>query len=324
MTILTMGIGLGGFDSPGAEGRALARRRGRIAACCNRYSSTFHIRLLPKSSRGPSHVRRVGMIAALIAAAISAPAPAVPVVEAVSPNARPALYVVNDEDTIIYLFGTFHALDGKSEWFNDEVRTAFTQSNELMLETMVPAHLLKPATQPMPAQPVGPFAGSASFLSTNKMVMSAGRSQGMSTKHGADAILREAAEQVGMPVGGLETFEFQLGMFSKMPGAKPPADPVAAARTKAAVAAMLAQLQAAWNRGDVESFTPMLQQMESNSPETYRLLFKDRNGRWANWIARRLQQPGVVFVAVGAGHLAGKDSVQHKLGRYGIRTARLN
>ena len=163
------------------------------------------------------------MITALIAAAISVPAPAVPVVEAVSPNARPALYVVNDEDTIIYLFGTFHALDGKSEWFNDEVRTAFTQSNELMLETMVPAHLLKPAVQPMPAQPVGPFAGSASFLSTNKMVMSAGRSQGLSTKHGADAILREAAEQVGMPVGGLESFEFQLGMFSKMPGAKPPA-----------------------------------------------------------------------------------------------------
>ena len=30
-----------------------------------------------------------------------------------------------------------------------------------------------------------------------------------------------------------------------------------------------------------------------------------------------------VFVAVGAGHLAGKDSVQHKLGKYGIRTARV-
>jgi uncharacterized protein len=267
------------------------------------------------------------MITALIAAAISVPAPAVPVVHAVSPNARPALYVVNDEDTIIYLFGTFHALDGKSEWFNDEVRTAFTHSNELMLETLVPAHLLRRSVQrptPMPVQAVGPFAGSASFLSTNKIVMSAGRSKGMSTEQGADAILRDAAEQVGMPVGGFESFEFQLGMFSKMPGAKPPADPAAAARTKAAVAAMLAQLQAAWNRGDVESFTPMLQQMESNSPETYRLLFNDRNGRWAHWIARRLQQPGVVFVAVGAGHLAGKDSVQHKLGRYGIRTARLN
>ena len=178
------------------------------------------------------------MITALIAAAIAAPAPALPAAGTAVPNARPALYVVNDEDTIIYLFGTFHALDGKSEWFNDEVRTAFTASNELILETLVPAQLLKPIIQrpvpPMPVQPVGPFAGSASFLSTNKMVMSAGQSQGMSTKHGADAILRDAAEEVGKPVGGLESFEFQLGMFSQDARRDPPSDPAEAARTKAA------------------------------------------------------------------------------------------
>ena len=269
------------------------------------------------------------MIAALIAAAMAVTAPAAPSTPAPLPNASPALYVVNDEDTIIYLFGTFHALDGRSEWFNDEVRTAFTHSNELILETLVPSFLKKPPLrQPVQPgfslQPVGPFAGSTSFLSTSKTVMSAGRSQGMSTDHGADAILREAAEEVGKPVGGLETFEFQLGMFSKMRGAQPPADPAAAERTRAAVAAMLTRLQAAWNRGDIESFAPMLEQMEASSPETYRLLFDNRNGRWAHWIARRLQQPGIVFVAVGAGHLAGKDSVQHKLGAFGIRTARIN
>jgi uncharacterized protein YbaP (TraB family) len=270
------------------------------------------------------------MIAALIAAAISTSSPAGPPVQASVPNARPALYVVNDEDTVIYLFGTFHALDGKSEWFNDEVRTAFSGSDELVLETLVPTFLLKkPPVQRTPPQglgiqPVGPFAGSASFLTTSKTVMSAGRSQGMSTDQGADAVLREAADEIGMPVGGLESFEFQLGMFARMPGAKGPSNPEEAARTKASVAAMLEQLQAAWNRGEIESFTPMLEQMEARSPETYKLLFNDRNSRWAQWIARRLQQPGVVFVAVGAGHLAGKDSVQHKLGQYGIRTARIN
>ena len=268
------------------------------------------------------------MIAAFIAAAMSTSAPA-DVPTHASPDARPALYVVNDEDTIIYLFGTFHALDGKAEWFNDEVRTAFSSSDELVLETLIPSFIKKPpvqrrAPQGLGIQPVGPFAGSASFLTTSKTVMTAGRSQGMSTDHGADAILREAAEEVGMPVGGLETFEFQLGMFAQMPGAKLPSDPAAAERTKAAVATMLTQLQAAWNRGDIESFTPMLEQMQAKSPETYRLLFKDRNGRWAHWIARRLQEPGVVFVAVGAGHLAGKDSVQQRLNLYGIRTARVN
>jgi uncharacterized protein len=269
------------------------------------------------------------MITALIAAAIAAsPAPA-PAAEAPLHEARPAIWVVNDQDTIIYLFGTFHALDGKSAWFNEQVKTTFGASGELVLETLVPQApkaIAAPAFSPraMRAQPVGPFAGSASFLSTSKAVMSAGRSQGMSTSHGADAVLREAAEELGKPVVGLETFEFQLGMFSRLPGATPPKDAAAAARDKAAMAAVLNQLQAAWNRGDIESFTPMLNQMRAGSPQSYKLLFNDRNGRWAQWIAQRLQQPGVVFVAVGAGHLAGADSVQNKLALLHVRSQRIN
>src|SRR5690349_13414508 len=182
------------------------------------------------------------MIAALIAAALaaSAPTPSVPTALPASSNARPALWVVNDEDTIIYLFGTFHALDGKSQWFNDEVETAFNHSNQLVLETLVPQRIkTPPAPRPVGMQAVGPFAGSASFLTSSKQVMSAGRGQGMSTERGADAILRTAAEEVGKPVEGLESFQFQLNMFAKMAGTKPPSDPVAAARSKAAMAAVL-------------------------------------------------------------------------------------
>ena len=32
------------------------------------------------------------------------------------PDANPAIWVVRDEDTIVYLFGTFHMLDGRP-WF---------------------------------------------------------------------------------------------------------------------------------------------------------------------------------------------------------------
>ena len=154
--------------------------------------------------------------------------------------------------------------------------------------------------------------------------MSAGRSKGMSTAQGADSILREAAEEVGKPVGGLESFEFQLDMFAKLPGAKLPSNPQQAAQAKAALSTVLDKLQAAWNRGDIDSFQPMLDQMRTKSPQTYKTLFNDRNGRWATWIARRLQQPGVVFVAVGAGHLAGQDSVQNKLAALHVRSQRIN
>jgi uncharacterized protein YbaP (TraB family) len=60
------------------------------------------------------------------------------------------------------------------------------------------------------------------------------------------------------------------------------------------------------------------------SPETYKRLFSDRNAAWAEWIGKRLQQPGTVFVAVGTGHLVGDDSVQAQLASAGIRSARIN
>src|SRR5688572_18713288 len=63
-----------------------------------------------------------------------APAPALAAPAAALPDADPAIWVVKDPDTTIYLFGTFHALDGKSDWFNDEVKTAFEGAGELVLE----------------------------------------------------------------------------------------------------------------------------------------------------------------------------------------------
>jgi uncharacterized protein YbaP (TraB family) len=68
----------------------------------------------------------------------------------------------------------------------------------------------------------------------------------------------------------------------------------------------------------------MLDQLRTNSPDTYRMMFTDRNGRWADWIAARMQTPGTVFLAVGAGHLAGKDSLLVRLAQKGIDSTRVN
>ena len=50
------------------------------------------------------------------------------------------------------------------------------------------------------------------------------------------------------------------------------------------------------------------------------MMFTERNGRWADWIAARMQTPGTVFVAVGAGHLVGKDSLLVRLAERGIES----
>ena len=264
--------------------------------------------------------------AALIAATPSAAPLDAPVIQA---TAEPAMFVVSDADTTVYIFGTFHALDSQTQWFGDKVRDAFEQSNELILETVIPERI----DQPMPATPgfrPPSVTPSASFLATTRMAIRAGRAQGMHVDNGADMILRHAAEAEGKTVQGLETIQFQIDMFNRMPGAI--AAPSQSARSAAPSAAAPMQslskamidMQAAWKRGDQRVFVSMLGQLKAASPETYRMMFTDRNDRWADWVRARLQAPGTVFVAVGAGHLAGQDSLLVRLAERGISSRRVH
>ena len=263
------------------------------------------------------------MVNLLVAAALAA---AMPTSAPPPPADQPAMFVVGDADTTIYVFGTFHALDGQSQWLNPQVREAFEQSGELVLETVIPEG-------PQPIQATPGFRGpsvtpSASFLATTRMAISAGRSQGMQVGNGADMVLRHLAEAEGKPVEGLETLESQLTMFTKLPA--PPrhepkaGEPIPETTPMDSLSKAMAEMQAAWKHGDQSVFVKMLGQLSQSSPDTYRMMFTERNGRWADWIRARLQTPGTVFVAVGAGHLAGKDSLLVQLAERGIPSQRVN
>jgi uncharacterized protein YbaP (TraB family) len=248
---------------------------------------------------------------------------------AVAPVERgPALWVIQDIDTTIYLFGTFHALDSQTRWFDRSVRAAFNASDELVLETLVPEDPAElhsiiarhtSAREPRVGDPVISPDKAPSFVASAGQAMSAGRAQGMSVDQGADAVLRREANASGKPVEGLESFEFQLRMFASLP---PP--PKAAARHSANIGGFIGNMQSAWKVGDNDGFAALLGSMRTQSPLTYKTLFTDRNANWAGWIANRMAQPGTVFVAVGTGHLVGPDSVQQYLAARGIASARIS
>ena len=271
--------------------------------------------------------------ASIAATPIPPPQPAPRAVASLPAQPHPALWVVNDKDTVIYLFGTFHALDGKAQWFQQAVKTAFTASDQLMLETLIPDALRAPVQRPqIPtlAQQHGPLVklapSASSMLASSRTVMNAGRSEGMSTDRGADAVLRDAADRSGKPVRGFESFQFQLSMFNSLPSPPQPSRPAPHdARAVRALGNVLSNLETAWTRGDVETaFTPLLMQMEAQTPQAYKTMFVERNARWARWIADRLKTPGTVFIAVGAGHLSGPDSVQNQLTAIGVKSERIN
>src|SRR5437868_7671191 len=209
------------------------------------------------------------MIGILAAAALAAATPAPPpaaIAVATATNADPAVFVVHDADTTVYIFGTFHALDSKTEWFNDQVKDAFEQSDELVLETLLPEGPPKTALKAPPAPPVAlrmPVASSASFLATTRLAISAGRSQGMQVGNGADIVLRRIAEDEGKSVEGLESLQSQLNMFNRMPPAAPaaaavPGTPVGNAASMDNLQKAMAEMQSVWKRGDQSVFVRML------------------------------------------------------------------
>jgi uncharacterized protein YbaP (TraB family) len=268
------------------------------------------------------------------------------------PDADPALWVVKDNDTTIYLFGTFHALDGKTDWFNDEVKTAFDKSQDVVVEVIMPedpaalqaimgkyavdksgkplSSKLSPAARekltkklaamgaPITAlDPLKPFFASLMLASQEAAKL------GMDGKMGADKVVLDAAKKAGKSTADLETMEFQLSMFDAMSEAKQIAMLEQTINSLEEIPALFGQMIKLWNAGDAEGFAKLMHSMSAESPESYKILFSDRNSKWADWVDQRLDKPGTVFMAVGTGHLAGKDSVQDFLARRGIKSARV-
>ena len=263
-------------------------------------------------------VSALGLLLATTANSQSAPIPAIPAAAIV--RATPALWEIRDADTTIYLFGTFHTLDGRTVWFDNQVRQAFDGSDELVLETVVPTS--REAVEAAARSQVTQASADGSrklkpFMAETQQAVSQGREIGLSVDNGADTVLRRIAENEGKQVGGLERFEDQLSQLARIPAQH------ATRATTEPTAITLNQLLGAWARGDTGTFSVMLAGFEAKAPAAYRMLIADRNARWGQWIVNRLDQPGTVFVAVGSGHLAGKDSVQSWLATRGITATRI-
>lgn len=268
-------------------------------------------------------LRKAAIAAAVPIALVAAPAQTQPMPLIPAPSivrATPALWEIRDSDTTIYLFGTFHTLDGRTVWFDRKVREAFDASGELVLETVIPADM-SAANQHVVETGPGGVRRLKPFIAQTQQVMKQGNALGMTVENGADSVLRRVAENSGKPVSGLEKFEDQLKALSNIP-APPPAAAAAAPAVKPGTVT-INDLLGAWTNGDTGAFSTMLAGFEAKSPAAYRILISERNARWALWIAERMEQPGTVFLAVGTGHLAGRHSLQSLLADRGIATNRI-
>ena len=268
------------------------------------------------------------------------------------PDAEPAMWMVKDADTTIYLFGTFHALDGKTDWFNDEVRQAFDASQDVVLEIITPddpaamrpalmkhafdrsgrtlTSKLSPAGRTalvaalkkhgMPANALDQFK--PFFASLTLATLQFGK-LGMGAEHGSEEVIKKAIKGTAKKLGSVETVDEQLAMLDALPEAEQIRLLELALTEIDTMGPEITAMLAAWNRGDAAAVAKMIHKSDRESPALFKLMFTDRNARWTRWVDKRLDSPGTVFMAVGAGHLAGDRSLVAMLKREGRRVKRV-
>lgn len=255
-------------------------------------------------------------------------------------DADPALWVVRDKDTTIYLFGTVHILKPGLSWFDEEVRAAFDRSGELVTEVIEPDQAaMAPLIMKLAVDPDGPplsqklgakadaykkamegvgvpwqaFEQFKPWMAAITLAVAPLPKLGYDVEKGSEKELERAAKAAGKPLGELETVEEQLGFFDSLSEADQIAFLNAAVEGLPDMETQMASMVDAWAKGDPETLGRIINAALLETPRIGKVLLQDRNARWATWIDNRLDRPGTVFVAVGAGHLAGKGSVQDKL-----------
>ncbi len=122
--------------------------------------------------------------------------------------------------------------------------------------------------------------------------------------------------------GALETAEFQLGIFDGMTQDAQVTFLMEAVEGMDEVKPMLDRMVAEWAKGDADALAAVMNESMTD-PAVAEALLYSRNANWAKWIDTRLDTPGTVFIAVGAGHLAGEKSVQDYLAQKGITVSRV-
>ncbi|WP_326525885.1 TraB/GumN family protein [Sphingomonas sp.] len=292
------------------------------------------------------------LAAAGLLATTALPACAQPAPQPQTQDADPALWVVKDADTTIYLFGTVHVLKPGLSWFDEAVKTAFDDSKELVLEMVEPdaqtmqgiimsKAIAAPGTPALSTQlpedkrdyylkSIGELGIPAQAADRLKpwfagmtLTMGPVMKAGYDPKQGAEKVLTEAAKAAGKPVSGLETAEQQIGFFDGMTAEAQLTFLKTTLDELPKGVQTLDTMIVDWAKGDPDALARTMNEGLKDSPEVAKTILYDRNARWATWIHERMKQPGTVFVAVGAGHLAGDNSVQAKLADYQLKATRI-
>lgn len=253
---------------------------------------------------------------------------------------------------VAYMFGTIHILPDDVQWRTPALEAAIAESDHLVIEVLglddpqsaakifsrlavSPGQAqLEERIKPSLRQDLGQIitASNLSERTLDRMETWAAalslasaqtRGLGLKSGGGADKKLTAQFVKAGKPIHGLETIELQLGYFDELPEAQQRQMLTSVIEESGDSQQAFEQLFNAWITGDIEQIVTLSDSGILNDPKTREYLLVRRNLDWAEQLDKRLQTPGISFVAVGAAHLAGPDAVQVVLAKRGYKIEKI-
>jgi uncharacterized protein YbaP (TraB family) len=256
---------------------------------------------------------------------------------------------VQGKSNEVYLLGSIHVLNNKYYPLDKPIEEAFKKANTLVLEVdlkemesreaqlkmlkmgryadgdSLKKHLSPETYQTLDAR-IRKTGGSAAMFDPFKpwmvavvLVAAELKKLGFNPEEGVDHYFYQKASAERKQVLGLETSDFQLGLFNEF--------------TREEGESMLKEtfgeidnlknefedLLKAWKKGDTEKLDKTMVEEMRGYPEIYKKLLVERNQRWARQMDAFLTKGTDVFVVVGAAHLVGKDSLIGMLQKRGYK-----
>jgi uncharacterized protein YbaP (TraB family) len=269
--------------------------------------------------------------------------------------AQPAFWVIKDADSTIYLLGTIHLLKPETQWRTEKLDTAIAESGDLWLElpttnaaamqgdmmVLVSRYGLSPTdrlskklteaeikTLDEAARLAGLSAGQLDvfrpWFAALTISSAAMTRAGYDPASGVDSKIEGIFRARNIKPKGLETAEEQIKVFA---GMSPTQELEYLRETMEEYHDAPTELDAMvkqWASADIAGMEKMfVTEMKQEEADLYAALLVNRNANWVVKIEDMLKGSGTTFIAVGAAHLIGPDSVIAMLDAKGVKAERV-
>jgi uncharacterized protein YbaP (TraB family) len=262
----------------------------------------------------------------------------------------PPLFVVEDDDSRVYLLGSVHLLPEGALPLPAAVEAAYADAEVLAFELdydrmqaeapqmMQAAVGETPLAEALTAEqkaafdafaaglglPAGALDTVEPWMAGLTLAALAAQRSGM-TGEGVDAHYFNRAGADGKEREAFETVALQTAVFDDLSTEDQVAFVMAAVEEgPEAMTEALDEMLAAWAAGDDDRLAALVTETADETPTLYEALFTTRNRAWVPQVEALLARDGEdALVVVGAGHLVGDDSVVDLLRRSGYDVRRL-